>query len=103
MQAGVRKLQDTLESLTGIGDATASELFERHNTPLAHAMTLFFLCRDCVDLFNYHSDRLGEMDWLAPQSCSVCETGGPTFRCGSGGHRISRPRCPIAWPKWPIG
>lgn len=65
VQAGVRKLQDTLESLSGIGDATASELFARHNTPLAHAMTLFFLCRDCVDLFDYHSDRLGEMDWLA--------------------------------------
>ena len=65
VQAGVRKLQDTLESLSGIGDATASELLERHNTPLAHAMTLFFLCRDCVDLCDYHSDRLGEVDWLA--------------------------------------
>jgi len=65
VQAGVRKLQDTLESLSGIGDATASELFARHNTPLAHAMTLFFLYRDCGDLFDYHSDRLGEMDWLA--------------------------------------
>ena len=64
-RAGVRKLQDTLESLTGIGDSTASELFERHNTSLAHAMTLLFLCRDCVDLFDYRSDRLGEMDWLA--------------------------------------
>ena len=65
VQAGVRKLKDTLESLTGLVDATASELFERHNTPLAHAMTLFFLCRDCGDLFDYHSDRLSEMDWLA--------------------------------------
>ena len=65
VQAGVRKLQDTLESLSGIGDATASELFARHNTPLAHAMTLFFVCQDCVDLFDYGSDRLGEMDWLA--------------------------------------
>ena len=65
VQAGVRKLQDTLESLSGIGDATASELFARHDTPLAHAMTLFFLYRDCGDLFDYHSERLGEMDWLA--------------------------------------
>ena len=64
-QAGVRKLQDTLQSLSGIGDATASELFARHNTPLAHAMTLFFLCRDCVDLSDYQNDQLGEMDWLA--------------------------------------
>ena len=65
VQAGVRKLRGTLESLSGIGDATASELFERHNTPLAHAFTLFFLCRDCVDLFDYHSNRFAEMDWLA--------------------------------------
>ncbi len=65
LQAGVRKLHDTLESLTGIGDATASELFERHDTPLAHAMTLFFLRRDCADLHAYASDRLAEPDWLA--------------------------------------
>ena len=65
VQAGVRRLRDTLESLTGLADATASELFERHDTPLAHAMTLFFLRRDCADLFDYRSDRLGETDWLA--------------------------------------
>ena len=64
LQAGARKLRDTLESLTGLGDATASELFERHDTALAHALTLFFLRRDCADLFDYRSDRLGEADWL---------------------------------------
>lgn len=65
LQAGVRKLHDTLVSLTGLGDATASELFERHDTPLAHAMTLFALRRDCADLFAFESDRLSEPDWLA--------------------------------------
>ena len=65
VQAGVGKLRDTLESLTGLADATASELLERHDTPLARAMTLFFLRRDCADLFDYHSDRLEELDWLA--------------------------------------
>ena len=65
VRAGIRKLKDTLESLTGLVDATANELFERHDTPLAHAMTLFFLCPDCADLFDYHNDRLGEPDWLA--------------------------------------
>ena len=40
LQAGVRKLHDTLASLTGLAVATASELFERHDTPLARAMTL---------------------------------------------------------------
>ena len=65
LQAGVRKLHDTLVSLTGLAGATASELFERHDTPLAHAMTLLFLRRDCADLFDYTSDRLTEPDWLA--------------------------------------
>ena len=65
LQAGVGKLRDTLESLTGLVDTTASELFERHDTPLAHAMTLLFLRRDCADLFEYRSDRLEEADWLA--------------------------------------
>ena len=65
LQAGARKLRDTLESLTGLADATASELFDRHDTALAHALTLFFLRRDCADLFDYRSDRLGEADWLA--------------------------------------
>ena len=64
-QAGVRKLLDTLESLTGLANATASELFERHDTPLSHAMTLFFLRRNCSDLFDYASDQLTELDWLA--------------------------------------
>lgn len=64
-QAGIRKLQDTLESLTGLADATASELFDRHDTPLAHALTLLFLRGDCADLFDYRSEGLGETDWLA--------------------------------------
>ena len=65
LQAGARRLHDTLESLTGLSGATASELFERHDTALAHALTLSFLRRDCADLFDYRSDRLEEPDWLA--------------------------------------
>ena len=65
LQAGVRKLHDTLASLTGLADATAGELFERHDTPLAHAMTLFLLRRDSADLFDYDPGRLSEPDWLA--------------------------------------
>ena len=65
LQAGVGKLRDTLESLTGLPDATAGEVLERHDSPLAHAMTLFLLRRDCTDLVDFRSDRLGETDWLA--------------------------------------
>ena len=70
LQAGIRKLHDTLASLTGLDGASAGELFERHDTPLAHAMTLFLLRRDCADLFDYDTGRLAERrlsepDWLA--------------------------------------
>ena len=65
LQEEVRKLHDTLVSLTGLADATASELFNRHDTPLGRALILFFLRRDCADLFDYESDRLTEPDWLA--------------------------------------
>ena len=65
LKAGASELRDTLVSLTGLGDATASELFVRHDTFLAHALTLFFLWRDCADLFDYESDLLAEQDWLA--------------------------------------
>jgi len=64
LRTGVDKLHDTLVSLTGIGDATANELLERHDTPLAHAMILLFLRRDCADLLDYQSDHLSEPDWL---------------------------------------
>lgn len=64
LRTGVGKLQDTLISLTGLGDATANEVLERHDTPLAHAMILLFLRRDCADLLDYQSDHLSEPDWL---------------------------------------
>ena len=65
LRKGIKKLQDTLTSLRGLADATISELFERHNAPLARAMTLFFLREKCADLLNISNDKLDEPDWLA--------------------------------------
>ena len=65
LQASARKLRDTLVSLRGLGDATTNELFDRHVTPMARAMVLFFLRRDCADLLDFSNDRLHEPDWLA--------------------------------------
>ncbi len=65
LQAGISGLRDTLVSLTGLADASNSELFERHVTPFARAATLFFLRRDCPDLLDFHNDQLHELDWLA--------------------------------------
>ena len=64
LPTGLGNLHDTLVSLTGLSDATANELFERHDTPLAHAMILLFLRRDCADLLDYQSENLSEPDWL---------------------------------------
>lgn len=65
LRAGAGKLRDTLVSLRGLAGVTASELFDRHATPLARAMTLFFLRRDCADLLDFDNDRLHEADRLA--------------------------------------
>lgn len=63
-KSGAKKLLDTLVSLTGLGAATASELFARHQTPLARAMILFFLRDRCEDLLDFKNDELHEIDWL---------------------------------------
>ena len=65
LQAGAGRLRDTLMSLRGLAGATAGELFGRHATPLARAMTLFFLRRDCADLLDFEHERLHEQDRLA--------------------------------------
>ena len=65
LQAGAGRLRDTLVSLRGLAGVTTGELFERHATPLARAMTLFFLRRDCADLLDFEHDRLHEQDRLA--------------------------------------
>lgn len=64
LQAGAGKLHDTLVSLTGLADATPSELFDRHETPLARAMILFFLRDRCAELLEFRGDRLREPDRL---------------------------------------
>lgn len=63
-QAGIRTLSADLASLNGLASATTSELFERHPSPMARAMTLFFLRRDCADLLDFEHDTLREPDWL---------------------------------------
>ena len=64
VQSGTRTLCDTLSSLTGLANATVSTLFERHPTPMARAMILFFLRRDCADLLDFGHDALREADWV---------------------------------------
>ncbi|MCY4489366.1 MAG: hypothetical protein OXF11_19910 [Deltaproteobacteria bacterium] len=64
LQAGAKKLRETLVSLRGLVDATPGELFDRHETSLARAMILFSLRNRCADLLEFRSDRLREPDWL---------------------------------------
>ena len=65
LRAGAGKLRDTLVELRGLAGVTAGALFDRHATPLARAMILFFLRGDCVDLLDFDNDRLHEADRLA--------------------------------------
>ncbi len=65
LRAGAGKLRDTLVELRGLAGVTASEMFDRHATPLARAMILFLLRRDCADLLDFDNDRLHEADRLA--------------------------------------
>ena len=65
LKPGVEKLYETLRSLAGLAGATPSELFERHQTPLARAMLLFCLRRNCAELLDFDHPALREPDWLA--------------------------------------
>ena len=61
----VRGLADDLESLTGLGEFRASDLWKRYSTPLPRAMSLLFLRRTCAELLEYQAPELREEDWLA--------------------------------------
>lgn len=65
LKPGAERLYKTLRSLTGLAGTTTSELFERHRTPLARAMILFCLRRNCAELLDFDHPALREPDWLA--------------------------------------
>ncbi len=61
----VRGLGDDLESLTGLGEFRASDLWRKYSTPLPRAMSLLFLRRTCAELLEFQAPELREEDWLA--------------------------------------
>ena len=61
----VVELRETLESLTGLADLTASDLFDRFRTPFPRAMSLLFLRSTCADLLAFEHEALTAEDWLA--------------------------------------
>ena len=61
----VVELRETLDSLTGLADLTASDLFDRFKTPLPRAMSLLFLRSTCADLLAFEHEALTTEDWLA--------------------------------------
>lgn len=61
----VVELRETLDSLTGLADLTASELFARFKTPLPRALSLLFLRSTCADLLAFEHAALTADDWLA--------------------------------------
>lgn len=61
----VRGLEVDLESLTGLGEFRASDLWQKYSTPLPRAMSLLFLRQDCAELLEFQAPELREEDWLA--------------------------------------
>ena len=61
----VVELRETLDSLTGLADLTASELFARFKTPLPRALSLLFLRSTCADLLAFEHAALTAEDRLA--------------------------------------
>ena len=71
----VVELRDTLDSLTGLADLTATDLFKRFRTPLPRAMSLLFLRSTCTDLLAFEHEALTRKDWLAAALLFGARTG----------------------------
>ena len=65
LKPGADNLYETLKSLASLAGATPSELFDRHQTPMARAMILFCLRRNSAGLLDFDHGELREPDWLA--------------------------------------
>jgi hypothetical protein len=61
----VVELRETLDSLTGLADLTASDMFDRFRTPLPRALSLLFLRSTCADLLAFEHEALTTEDRLA--------------------------------------
>ena len=61
----VVELRETLDSLTGLADLTASDLLDRFRTPLPRALSLLFLRSTCADLLAFEHEALTTEDRLA--------------------------------------
>ena len=61
----VVELRETLDSLTGLADLTASDLFDRFSTPFPRAMCLLFLRKTCAELIEFEHEALTPEDRLA--------------------------------------
>ena len=59
------ELRETLESLTGLADLTASDLFDRFSTPFPRAVCLLFLRKTCAELLEFKHEKLKPEDRLA--------------------------------------
>ena len=59
------ELRETLDSLSGLADLTATDLFDRFRTPFPRAVSLLFLRSTCADLLAFEHEALTAEDRLA--------------------------------------
>lgn len=58
------RLAADLRDITGFGDLTISEIFERHPKPFSRVMAMFCLRDTCLDLTRFHHAALSNDDYL---------------------------------------
>ncbi len=60
----ITKLAAELRGISGLGDFTIREIFERHPKPFSRAMAMFFLRENCLDLARFEHPSLSPDDIL---------------------------------------
>ena len=65
LKESLQQLAHDLESLSGFGELSELELFQRHPKPFSRALGLFFACDECEALLGSDRPILNEVDLLA--------------------------------------
>ena len=64
MRQGFEKLVSDLKGISGFGDHTITELFERHTKPLPRSLLIFFLRESCSAFLDFRHELLNEYDYV---------------------------------------
>ena len=63
IQQRITPLYNTLSKLGGLGGLTIPKYFNLHESPLGRAIILFFMRRECEELYELDDEMMSDMDW----------------------------------------